>query len=99
MQAEVRALQIARDRLNAEQLPSSGEGVPSALPPRVPVKLGRPLVLGDRWVSFEAAVVGVFSCGLLGFMAGMGWGWRQGKVVRAVGRRKDSKRQRRLHED
>lgn len=101
MQAEVRALQIARDRLNAEQLHSGGgEHVFSAsTPPGVPaVRLGRPLVLGDRWVSFEAAAAGVFSCGLLGFVAGY-WGWRQGKVVRAVVRREGSKRQRRLHED
>lgn len=65
-----------------------------------PVRLGRPLIIGDRWVSVEAAAAGVLFCGLLGLIAGMvGWGWRQGKVVRAVVRKKDRNRQRRLHKD
>eukprot|EP00752_Nemacystus_decipiens_P011047 g9814.t1 len=96
MQAEVRALQIARDRLNAEQLRLSDEDL-SASHPAAPARLGKPLV-SDRWVSFEAAAIGVFSCGLLGFLAGF-WGWRQGTVVRALVPRKGSKRQRRLHAD
>lgn len=98
--AEVRALQIARDRLNAEQPLPRGEDVSSSSPPTAPLRLGRPLVLSDRWVSFEATAVGVFTCGLLGFVAGLlGWSWRSGKVVRAVVRRKDRNRKRCLHED
>lgn len=101
VQAEVRALQISRDRLNAEQLPSSGQDdVFSTSSSMAPVRLGRPLVLGDRWVSFDAAAAGVFSCGLLGFVAGVvGWGWRHDKVVRGSVRRSDSTKRRRLHDD
>lgn len=94
MQAQVRALQIARDRLNAAQPPSGGEDVSSTSPRTAPPLVGSPLVFSDRWISFEVAAAGVVSCGLLGFVAGLlaGWGWRPGKVVGAVHRR-------RVHED
>lgn len=75
-----------------------GEYVSSTSSPVAPERLGKPLFLGGPGVSFEAAAAGVFSCGLLGFIVGMGWGWRQGKVAPPVVR-KDSNSQRRLHED
>lgn len=46
----------------------------------VAVRIGRPLILGERWISWEAASAGVLVCGVLGVLLGV-VGSRAGGVL------------------